>query len=94
MNQALEDSLEISHILTASAVWRFSVTQLIVDLLKKPLRWVQSSGLLCKPLLQVSEPGHQLGFKNIQLTSLYPLGIVPDISSVDVKQPAGQYLLQ
>lgn len=27
------------------------------------------------------------------LTSLYPLGIVPEISSVDVKQPAGQYLL-
>ena len=28
------------------------------------------------------------------LTSLYPLGIVPEISSVDVKQPAGQYLLR
>ncbi len=28
------------------------------------------------------------------LTSLYPLGIVPEISSVDVKHPAGQYLLR
>lgn len=28
------------------------------------------------------------------LTSLYPLGMVPEISSVDVRQPAGQYLLR
>lgn len=28
------------------------------------------------------------------LTSLYPLGMVPEISSVDVRQPAGQYLLK
>lgn len=28
------------------------------------------------------------------LASLYPLGTVPEICSVDVKQPAGQYLLR
>lgn len=28
------------------------------------------------------------------LTSLYPLGMVPEISSVDVRHPAGQYLLR
>lgn len=28
------------------------------------------------------------------LTSRYPLGMVPEISSVDVRQPAGQYLLR
>lgn len=28
------------------------------------------------------------------LASLYPLGMVPEICSVDVKQPAGQYLLR
>lgn len=27
------------------------------------------------------------------LASLYPLGMVPEMGSVDVKQPAGQYLL-
>lgn len=36
----------------------------------------------------------QIHFRSGLLTSLYPLGMVPEISSVDVKQPAGQYLLR
>lgn len=44
-------------------------------------------------LLRKHDPIPNTASNQVSLTSLYPFGIVPDTSRVEVKHPAGQYLL-